>query len=543
MYSLSSSAYFLEMRILAWLVVLACLFAPLQLHAEGRRMALVVGNGGYTHLEALPNATRDARDIARALQDQGFDVTLLLDGSRASFETTLEEFAQTASGADAALFYFSGHGFQKAGINYLAPIDAHLDSIDVISSQTLRLDDVTSRISAAGRHSIILLDACRNNPLPAGLGDDLPAGLAVPETGRDTFVAFATQPGNLTYDGREGQNSPFTRALLRHLATEGQPLSQLMIEVRNEVEAATQGQQIPWDQSSLTAPFFFNPLRPTQEELDALGLMPEAMRERILRTWRSQGALIETEDVTPTLSLVAAAPEIEPDLPDFSFDLIILDEEPLDTEPADRLVTLAALPEAPRDIGVTRALQQLSATDVLYAGRSPFVPDTPIAWLAALDPGPRAQELRSGLPRITGTDVTPPELNLPEMDERELAAAVQTELQRVGCYRMAIDGAWGPGSRRALASYFTRTDQSPLGTEPTPEILVLVRESEGEICPAPVAAPQPARQQQSAPRQQQQPATPQPQRTAPSAPAASAAPAAPSGGSRLGRMGGVGITR
>ncbi len=525
----------------AWLMALICLFAPLQLYAEAPRMALVVGNGAYTHLETLPNATRDARDIASALQEQGFEVTLLLDGTRASFESTLEEFAQTAAGADAALFYFSGHGFQKAGVNYLTPVDARLDSTDVIASQTLRLDDVTSRISAAGRHSIILLDACRNNPLPAELRADLPAGLAVPETGRDTFVAFATQPGNLTYDGREGQNSPFTRALLRHLATEGQPLSQLMIEVRNEVEAATQGQQIPWDQSSLTAPFFFNPLRPTQEELDAIALMPETMQDRILRTWRSQGAQIGVDDLTPTLGVVAAPSETEPDLPDFSFDLIILDEEPTSTEPIDRLVTLAALPEAPQDIGVTRALQQLSATDVLSAGRSPFVPDAPIAWLAALDPGPRAQELRTGLPRITGTDVTPPEMNLPEMDERELAAAVQTELQRLGCYRMGIDGAWGPGSRSALASYFTRTDQTPLGTEPTPEILVLIRDSEGEICPAPAAAPQPARQQQTAPQRQ---AAPQRQQAAPSAPAAAApaAPAAPSG-SRLGRMGGVGITR
>ena len=490
-------------------------------------MALVVGNGAYEHLETLPNATRDARDLAAALEEQGFAVTLLLDGTRATFASTLETFGKAAVGAETALFYFSGHGFQKSGVNYLAPVDALLDSVDAIAVQTLRLDDVTDHISAAGRHSIILLDACRNNPLPARMQDDLPAGLAVPETGRDTFVAFATQPGNLSYDGRDGQNSPFTRALLRHLATEGQPISQMMIEVRNEVEAATLGQQIPWDQSSLTAPFFFNPLQPTREDLDSLALMSESMQERILRTWRAQGARIDSLDTVLAAAdlTVPAAPA--GDLPDFGFDLIILDEALPTDASEDRPITLAALPDPPRDIGVTRALQQLSVNDVLSTGYSPFIPDAPIAWLAALDPALRTPDLRADRERIIGEDVTPPELDLPQMDARELAMAVQTELQRVGCYRMGIDGDWGPGSRRALGDYLTRSGQSAEGQEPTAEILVMVQASTGEICPAPVAAPQPARQQRATPPRQQQ-AAPQPAAPATEAAPAPAAPAAPS---------------
>ena len=524
----------LRRALLCLAFLLGPVLAPLQAVAEAARMALVVGNGSYAHLETLPNATRDARDLAAALEDQGFEVTLLLDGTRATFASTLAAFGQAAVGAETALFYFSGHGFQKSGVNYLAPVDALLDSVDAITTQTLRLDDVTDSISAAGRHSIILLDACRNNPLPARMHDDLPAGLAVPETGRDTFVAFATQPGNLSYDGRDGQNSPFTRALLRHLATEGQPISQMMIEVRNEVEAATLGQQIPWDQSSLTAPFFFNPLQPTREDLDSLALMSESMQERILRTWRTQGAQIDSLDMglaaadpteaVPARDPAAVSAALEADLPDFGFDLIILDETPPADGGQERPITLAALSEPPRDIGVTRALQQLSATDVLATGHSPFIPDAPIAWLAALDPALRAPDLRRDRKRVIGEDVTPPDLDMPQMDARELAMAVQTELQRVGCYRMSIDGDWGPGSRRALGDYLTRSDQTATGQEPTPEILLMVQASTGEICPPPparVAAPQPARQQRATP-QRQQPAAP---RAAPApAPTASAPP-------------------
>ncbi|MDD7972875.1 caspase family protein [Roseinatronobacter alkalisoli] len=534
--------------------------APALSQPQDRRMALVVGNGAYTHLEALPNATRDARAIARALETQGFEVTLLLDSTHAGFADTLGQFAHAAAGADAALFYFSGHGFQKSGVNYLAPVDAVLDTPAMVPAQTLRLDDVTDRISAQGRRSIILLDACRNNPLPAALRDDTPMGLAVPETGRDTFVAFATQPGNLTYDGREGDNSPFTSALLRHLGTEGQPISQMMIEVRNEVEAATLGQQIPWDQSSLTAPFFFNPLQPTAEDLAALATMSAVMQDRFLRTWRAQGAQIPDEVISAAIGAdsgvtQAAAVMLPPEspladateLPDFAASLIFIDDvdgtgasngqaQTAETARPDAagsgsitLAALAPLPGAGSDIGTARAvpMQQLSASDILATGQSPFIPDAPIEWLAALDPA-RIPDLRrpdqpDGRQRIIGIDVTPPGMDLPEMTAQELATELQTALQQVGCYRMQIDGQWGPGSRGALRNYLTHSGQSTSGEEPTPEILIMVRASTGAICPAPVAQA-PSQRARTTTTRAPAPASPPVQQQA-----APATPAAPSG--------------
>ncbi len=580
-----------------WAILLTVLLiglVPAMAMAE-RRVALVVGNSAYTHFDPLPNATRDASDIASALDARGFEVTLLRDATHPDFAIKLNSFALSAAGADVALFYFSGHGFQVNGVNYLAPVGAAITQRNQIDAQTLRLDDVIAQISAPGRRSIILLDACRNNPLPPALQGAGPPGLAVPETGRDTFVAFATQPGNLTYDGVAGQNSPFTQALLRHMGTEGQAISRMMISVRNQVEAHTAGRQIPWDQSSLTVPFFFNPFQPTDRDLADLATMSPAMQDRILNLWRAQGAQIATATQPTTVAPAMA----NTTLPDFSAALIYLDE-PAPEAPADvasapqpqivtqtvtptapqrvasaavvpprrptrivqqsgaaaplaqtetrpeaalqalvprpaeavgqtssrrDLVALAALPQAdqrPRrsaaqPIGITRALPltQISAQQALPAVAQPFRPDAPIAWLAALPPAHRAP-IVPGVRRIIGIDVTPPEAApelvpepvVPAMSAEELARAVQTELQRVGCYRSGIDGDFGPGSRRALRDYLSSTNQTAVGEAPSLAILEQVRLTQGTVCAAPVARQTPRRQAPAAAPQAPAPAAP-----------------------------------
>jgi hypothetical protein len=231
----------------------------------GRRVALVVGNSAYSGIEPLKNAVRDADAIAEMLEQLGFEVLKAGDVSLAEFEDTLDSFVEMAEGADAALFYYSGHGFQLGGVNHLVPVDARLSSREAIGHETLRLDDIIARVHARNRQTLIFLDACRNNPLPASLRDAGGDGLAQIETGSGVFVAFATQPGNITRDGA-GDHSPFTAALLKHLPEPGISISDMMIRVRNEVEKETLHTQTPWDQSSLRSQFYFNP----QEEPDAI---------------------------------------------------------------------------------------------------------------------------------------------------------------------------------------------------------------------------------------------------------------------------------
>lgn len=237
------------------MAMLALALAPA--HAGEGRVALVIGNEAYENAPPLATPVRDAQDMARALRDLGFDVTVLTDANPDVFKAVLGAFAAKAAGADTALFYYSGHAFQQGGVNRLVPVSARLDDPAKLSGETLALDEIAAAIRPRDGQLLLFLDACRTNPLPEAPQD---AGLAQYDAGTGSFVAFATAPGQVAWDkGADGENSPFTGALLRHIAEPGQSLSDLMILVRNDVSDQTGGKQIPWEQSSLRSQFRFAP--------------------------------------------------------------------------------------------------------------------------------------------------------------------------------------------------------------------------------------------------------------------------------------------
>lgn len=241
------------LRLLA--VTLSLALSPAQA-GEGR-VALVIGNEAYENAPPLATPVRDAQDMARALRELGFEVTVLTDANPDVFKAVLGAFAVKATEAETALFYYSGHAFQQGGVNRLVPVSARLDDPAALKGETLALDDIATAIRPKAGQLLILLDACRTNPL-ADAGQD--AGLAQYDAGTDSFVAFATAPGQVAWDkGADGENSPFTGALLRHIAEPDQSLPDLMIRVRNEVSDQTGGKQIPWEQSSLRSQFVFAP--------------------------------------------------------------------------------------------------------------------------------------------------------------------------------------------------------------------------------------------------------------------------------------------
>lgn len=245
-----------------WLICLALVISMQMAVAEGRKIALVVGNEAYESLPGLKNPAADATAMSRALRDLGFEVTLLTDVGPDVFQAVLGTFGKQAETADTVLFYYSGHAFQKDGVNHLVPITARLQSTDAADSETWRLDDIAAKLKSGSGQLLVFLDACRDNALPQAVQAKLGGkGLAQFDGGAGTFVAFATAPGSVAWDGQQDgtPNSPFTHALLTHLATPGQSISDLMISVRNDVEKATEGAQTPWDQSSLRAQFYFDP--------------------------------------------------------------------------------------------------------------------------------------------------------------------------------------------------------------------------------------------------------------------------------------------
>ncbi len=244
-------------------VLAALLFAVLPAMAESR-FALVIGNGGYKAVPQLVNPPNDARDVADALKSLGFKVKLGVDLDQAGMRRAVASFAAEAAGADVSLFYYAGHGLQLDGRNYLIPVDARLNDLADIEKRTIPLDDVLGALKKAGGIHLVFLDACRSNPF-AGAGVALPAqGLARVGKLPGFFTAFATQPDNVAFDGA-GRNSPFARALLGHVATPGLDISSMMIAVRNDVFAATGGQQVPADESLLTRQFYFAGKAPIEE--------------------------------------------------------------------------------------------------------------------------------------------------------------------------------------------------------------------------------------------------------------------------------------
>ena len=229
-----------------------------------RRIALVIGNGAYAHVKALPNPANDARAIAKSLRDIGFTVAEGRDLDRDTMQKTIRDFLLQAARAQIALVYYAGHGVQIDGRNYLVPTDIQFQSGTKMTDAMVDMDTIMAGLDDQVRTNILILDACRNNPMApqtaatgANRGIEAGSGLAAPTTlgagstlGAGTLIAFATAPGQVALDG-EGANSPFSLALSRHIGTPGLEVQQMLTRVRAEVVAATKSKQVPWSNSSL----------------------------------------------------------------------------------------------------------------------------------------------------------------------------------------------------------------------------------------------------------------------------------------------------
>ncbi|WP_100965185.1 caspase family protein [Bosea sp. FBZP-16] len=228
---------------------------------QERRVALIVGVGAYRNVPPLPNPPNDARDLGAVLDRLGFETETLVDPDRLALEAGVRRLGQRARGADAAFFFFAGHGLEASGRNWLLPAPAEIRSDRDLRFEALDVDSVLEQLDGAARLSILVLDACRDNPFrkrlqASGRGAPAASGLGQASATVGTLLAFATAPGTVADDGR-GRNSPFTTALLKRIETPGLEIRQLMAEVRREVREATQGRQVPWENSALEGSFYF----------------------------------------------------------------------------------------------------------------------------------------------------------------------------------------------------------------------------------------------------------------------------------------------
>jgi Caspase domain len=417
-------------QIFALLCGLMALWAPSAAYAE-KRVALVIGNSAYQNTSELRNPSHDASDMAAALTRLGFQVTDGRDLDKRAMERTIRQFGLALDGADIALFFYAGHGIQVGGQNHLIPVDARLASEGDVDFETLPLSLVLKQMEREAKTSLVLLDACRDNPLARNLARTMGTraitigtGLAEVKTGIGTLIGFSTQPGNVAADG-VGRNSPYAGALLKHMESSAKDVSGILVDVRNDVLKVTHGAQVPWEHTSLTGQVY---------------LRPEA----------------------------AAPAEPAPGSPaspsgrnyDKEMEIALWNAVKDSKTPA---VLKTYLDRFPR--GTFAGLARVLMEEAEKPSRTGAVP---------VDAGSTS----SGAASPSAGTSAPAAVS---KDPRALARALQAELKRVGCDPGPIDGNWGRKAEDALAE-FARQSKTTLSREASQEALKAVAAQPSRVC-------------------------------------------------------------
>lgn len=265
------------MRTLTIIISLMCMALSVSAAKADRRVAFVVGNGAYKNVAQLPNPPIDAKAMASTLRNVGFEVIEGSNLSRDQMTEKLLDFGRKAQGSDVAVFYYAGHGIAVGGSNYLLPVDADIKSeMDVKLGAAINIDLTLDQTMGDAKVKLVFLDACRDNPFAAKIKSNsatrsvnVQSGLAEMKSGEGTLIAFATGPGQTALDGQEGNNSPFTRALIDNITKPGVEIQQAMTSVRAQVNEETHKGQLPWGHTNLIGAVYLNPAQQTQQVANA----------------------------------------------------------------------------------------------------------------------------------------------------------------------------------------------------------------------------------------------------------------------------------
>jgi hypothetical protein len=251
------------MRTKTWVTFCLLLSAAFSIHAE-TRVALVIGNGAYEHAAHLRNPVQDAHAIAAAFRGLGYSVQLVEDARLPGMQAALSQFARAAAGADQAVVYYSGHGIEVGGVNYLLPVEASIATERTVALEAVPLPAVMDIAAAARRLGLVVLDACRDNPLANSMTHangtkSASRGLGRVEPTGNLLVAYATKDGQVASDGA-GPNSPYTTAILEALKVPGLEVQLFWRKVHDSVLSATGRAQEPFTYGALGAEaLYLNP--------------------------------------------------------------------------------------------------------------------------------------------------------------------------------------------------------------------------------------------------------------------------------------------
>nr|WP_244563737.1 caspase family protein [Ensifer aridi] len=399
-----------------------------------RRVALVIGNDRYTSIDELRKATNDAKAVGQALRDMMFDeVFEAIDADRRTMDGKIREFARNIREGDTAFFFYAGHGVAVGSKNYLLPVDfpkiQDTDDEGLVRDEARSVDSVLAAIQdrAPGR-VFMILDACRDNPLPTAPGRNLgrSTGLATEAPVTGVFMLFSAGFGQSALDALAkddpNPNSVFTRSLLPLLHKKGLSQVDIAKALQTEVNALAKKvneTQNPAYYDQIAGLYYLNGknLEPNPADTQDSGVVvkpsPNEGGTSVLAEWNS------VKDST-------SKAVIEGFLAKYG-------KDPL----------FSALAK--------EKLEKLSQTDVAS------IPDA----AASLD------------------DASEPTLTvLPSAD------AVQAELKRLGCYAGALDGRWGRSSKASLAA-FNKYAKTSFGDEPLGnDLMEALKEKRDAVCPS-----------------------------------------------------------
>lgn len=227
---------------------------------DKQKLALVIGSSKYTYGGNLSNPINDANAMESKLKGLGFSVIKIIDPTQKELKICIDDFGDKLRNFDVGLFYFAGHGIQVKGLNYLIPVDANLKSEKMVEYDCVEAERVLRHMEdSKAEVNLLILDACRDNPFERSWGRGIgQRGLATMNAPKGSLIAYSTSPGNTADDG-DGENGLYTEILLNHIDTKQTTVTTMFQLVRIGVISKSDSAQVPWESTSLTADFYFNP--------------------------------------------------------------------------------------------------------------------------------------------------------------------------------------------------------------------------------------------------------------------------------------------
>jgi uncharacterized caspase-like protein len=501
-------------RLAAYMVIVFATCLASQSALAGKRVALVIGNSGYQNVAALTNPANDAAAVAEMFRKASFDlVDSRRDLTAQEMRRALREFTDKARGADIAVIYFAGHGLEVDGTNYVVPVDAVLERDADVDDEAVSLNRILLAAEPATKLRLVILDACRDNPFAKKMkrtiaSRSLGRGLVGVEANRlNTFIAFAAKEGSTAADG-DGNNSPFSTALLKYLTRPGIDIRKAFGYVHDEVMSATGNQQEPYTTNSLggndvmlvPAPLAAPSANAgtdvrgdyelaervgTKEAWDSfLAAHPSGFYADLAKAQRNKLAA-EAARIAAT-DKARAATEEQARLAAEGAKASEQAKAAVQSKAAEELRLAAEKKKQDEEAKVAAAEQATTEAQAAEQAKKPDETKTASVETAAPSQDRRDTDKSAGppvaslVPRGQAAPEPPKSVSPATQDIPRL---LQSELRRVGCKTGEIDGEWNASARRALSSFNdnagTRLDTKIASID----ALDAVKAKSGRVCP------------------------------------------------------------